>query len=232
MFYNVRIVCIVLQCSTMIYIVSFIITREFIHTVVHLLGLIADCSGYLIFGMLSYIYDITKIDFRWVVLALSVSFLSRYTAIASIIDWFFSKRSFIHNHNQSYLLYFICQGTVTLSIIIRSQSELLDTSNVENMLRTVLFMIFFSVMQIIIIANPLINRRSPHLQSGLSRAHSTSPFVSDLREDLEGDTEEGESLVEDYPKDTKTSTIKTKLSYKTDRLFPYLVKIDTSTTSL
>lgn len=132
-------------------------TRSFIHTFVHLLGQIADCGAYMIFGMLSYIYNFASIDIRWLLLALCVSFLSRYTAIASIFDRIYSspKQSFLTNHKQSVLLYFLCQGTVAFSIILRTQGELLDTSNTDIMLRIVLFMIHFSVIQIIIIANPL-----------------------------------------------------------------------------
>ena len=232
-------------------------TREFIHTLVHLLGLLADCGGYLIFGMLSSIYDITAVDYRWVALALGVSFLSRYTAIASIIDWFFSKRPFIKDRNQSYLLYFICQGTVSLSIIIRSQGELLDTSNSDNMLRTVLFMIFFSVVQIIIIANPLINRKSPNLKQRSSSTYFNNPFIpnedredrKDDRDDQEDrndqdDQEDDQDNQHDQQKyDNKENhknynnvvQIHQKIvhtTHTTDRLFPYLVKIDNTKASM
>lgn len=200
-------------------------TRQFIHTFISLLGQVADCAAYLIFGMLSYIYDFISLDIRWLLLCILCSFLSRYTAIASIIDWFYSSKkreSFLTNNSQSYLLYFLCQGTVAFSLIIRTQGELLDTSNVGLMLRIVLFMIHFSVFQIIIIANPLMNKKETSLLHSESSHHMIDMMTSyerqySLNDDIDNDL---------YDNKFEVFKREAVLNHKTDQFFPYLVKID------
>lgn len=87
--------------------------------------------------------------------------LSRYTAIATIVDIFTKvcrlEPSFATSL-QSNLLYFFFQGSVAFSLVIRMRGELLETMNVGLMVRLMLFMIWFSALQIIVVANPLLKR--------------------------------------------------------------------------
>lgn len=172
--------------------------------------------------MLSYLYPFTSIDYRWLLLGLTVSLLSRYTAVASILDWFHSSRyfqPFLTKNGQSYLLYFMCQGTVALSLIIRTGGELLDTSNVGIMLRVVLFMIHFSVLSIIIIANPLMERRKTNFIRTESNLHFSDSL--DYFEAVSQGNDDDDIVFESFKRDTIRN-------HSTDCIFPYLVKIDTT----
>ena len=137
-------------------------TRDFLDTLIQLLGQIADYAAFLLFGMLSCLYSPFKVDWRWLVMTVVVTLLSRYTAIATIINDFFNTKNrdfFLPRHNQSYLLYFIFHGIVSLTLVIRMEGELLDTGNVGLMLRLVLFMIWVGVFEIIVVAQPLIRQK-------------------------------------------------------------------------
>lgn len=121
----------------------------------------ADFAAFMIFGMLTYFYFPFDINYKWIFLILLVTVLSRYTAIATIIDLFTRvcrlEPSFATSL-QSNLLYFFFQGSVAFSLVIRMRGELLETMNVGLMVRLMLFMIWFSALQIIAVANPMMKR--------------------------------------------------------------------------
>ena len=129
----------------------------------------------MIFGMLTYFYFPFDVDFRWILLILFVTVISRYTSIATVVDFY--TRRWHRNTSQSSLLYFFFQGSVAFSLVTRMRGELLETMNVGLMIRLMLFMIWFSTLEIIAVANPLTKRSYRRLSTddaGNAKSASTA----------------------------------------------------------
>ena len=132
----------------------------------------------MIFGMLTYFYSPLDVDFRWILLILFVTVISRYTSIATVVD-FYTRRwrrdASLMDVSQSSLLYFFFQGSVAFSLVTRMRGELLETMNVGLMIRLMLFMIWFSTLEIIVVANPLTNRGYRRLSTDDTGEDASTP---------------------------------------------------------
>ena len=132
----------------------------------------------MIFGMLTYFYSPFDVDFRWILLILFVTVISRYTSIATVVD-FYTRRwrrdASLMDASQSSRLYFFFQGSVAFSLVTRMRGELLETMNVGLMIRLMLFMIWFSTLEIIVVANPLTNRGYRRLSTDDTGEDASTP---------------------------------------------------------
>ena len=141
-------------------------TRRLLDSVTAILGSLADFGAFLCVGMLTFFFFPLSVDWRWLALIAGITGVARYASIATVFYDFWQEKQrneFWKMSRQTYLMYFMFHGSVALTLVMRMEGELLDTRDVGIMLRLVLFMIWMGVIEIILVAHPLIQSKGYQL---------------------------------------------------------------------
>lgn len=141
-------------------------TRRLLDSVTAILGTLADFGAFFLVGMLTFFFAPLSVDWRWLGLIAGITGVARYAAIATVFYDFWQEKQrveFWKMSRQTYLMYFMFHGSVALTLVMRMEGELLDTGDVGIMLRLVLFMIWMGVIEIILVAHPLIQSKGYQL---------------------------------------------------------------------
>lgn len=130
---------------------------------------LCELCAFLVLGMVTYNLHPFDIDKRWLVLFVAVIYLVRYAAVtgvmATAVRWLEGDKHPLLNHNhvdlvvssllQVAVLFFVYRGSVSFTLVARTEGELVDNSQVALMMKLALCMIWISVFQHLLLSIPL-----------------------------------------------------------------------------
>ena len=135
-----------------LHVLSLTITREFLQSVINLFGQIADYGTFFIIGIFTYIYHPLLLEWRWISLLVCILYLSRYTAMATMLDIYKWKKnqSYLKYPSEERLMYLTFRGSVALTLTMQIEGELIDNIGVNTILRIILLSVWISVLGVIV----------------------------------------------------------------------------------
>ena len=139
-----------IQCSVSIVIPS--CSRLFLKMLINLLGQCADYGTFFLIGILSFLYHPLQLDIRWTFLVLFILHISRYTAMATMLDivqWK-RKKPLLKNTSEENILNLTFRGSVSLLLAMRLEGELIDTMGVRIIFCTLLLSVWASVANVLV----------------------------------------------------------------------------------
>lgn len=119
---------------------------------INFLGQCADYGTFFLIGVLSFLYHPLGIDYRWTFLVLLILYLSRYTAMATMLDivqWK-RKKPLLQNSSEEKILNLTFRGSVSLLLAMRLEGELIDTMGVRIIFCTLLLSVWASVANMLV----------------------------------------------------------------------------------